>query len=395
MSIWKQMIVSLVVLAVAAAGWIYFFPSSGAVLARLGIDWVPLATAEAPAQQERTGRGGGGGGPEQAVVTEPVSSGTINDRLNAIGTGRAANTVSVRPFSSGRIVEIGVSSGQQIEQGDVIARLDSETEEIAADRARLSLEDARRRLERVEQLRASNTASAVQLTEAELAVRNAELAVRDAELALTRRTIRAPIRGVVGILPVTRGNFVDTSTEVATIDDRSSILVDFWAAERFAGQIEVGMPLTASSIARPGEVFEGTVSALDNRIDAESRTLRVEARVTNSDDRLRAGMSFQVTMRFAGDSYASVNPLAVQWGADGAFVWAVREGLAVRTPVRIIQRNTESILVEAEFQNGDEVVTEGVHAVREGAPVMLARNGGAAREAQPAGPAPARTASGT
>ena len=64
---------------------------------------------------------------------------------------------------------------------------------------------------------------------------------------------------------------------------------------------------------------------------------------------LRAGMSFQVAMRFAGDTYPSVDPLSVQWGADGAFVWAIKDGKAKRTPVRIIQRNTESVLVEADL----------------------------------------------
>ena len=106
---------------------------------------------------------------------------------------------------------------------------------------------------------------------------------------------------------------------------------------------------TATPIARPNDVFDGTVSAVDNRIDEASRTLRVQARIANADDTLRAGMSFQVSMKFPGDTYPSVNPLAIQWGTDGAFVWAMRDGKAKRTPVRIVQRNTETVLVEAEL----------------------------------------------
>ena len=77
-------------------------------------------------------------------------------------------------------------------------------------------------------------------------------------------------------------------------------------------------------------------------------------------------------MRFPGDTYPSVSPLAIQWGADGAFVWAIFDGRAKRTPVRIIQRNTESVLVEADLASGDLVVTEGIHAVREGAELLIA-----------------------
>jgi soluble P-type ATPase len=83
-------------------------------------------------------------------------------------------------------------------------------------------------------------------------------------------------------------------------------------------------------------------------------------------------MSFQVAMKFPGDTYPSVNPLAVQWGTDGAFVWAIKDGKAKRTLVRIIQRNTDTVLVEGDLTSDDLVVTEGIHTVREGAEVMIA-----------------------
>jgi hypothetical protein len=62
----------------------------------------------------------------------------------------------------------------------------------------------------------------------------------------------------------------------------------------------------------------------------------------------------------------------VHWGTDGAFVWAIKYRKAKRTPVRIIQRNTESVLVEADLTEEDLVVTEGIHTVREGAEVLVA-----------------------
>ena len=58
-------------------------------------------------------------------------------------------------------------------------------------------------------------------------------------------------------------------------------------------------------------------------------------------------------MKFPGDTYPAVSPLPIQWGTDGAFVWAVRDGKAKRVPVRIIQRNTENVLVEAPIASGD------------------------------------------
>jgi RND family efflux transporter MFP subunit len=385
MAFWKQLLISLALLVVAAGLWVRFFPGAPDVLARWGLDWIPVATATTQPEGEGAGPRRGGGFAQQSVVVEPVTTATINDRLTAIGTGRAIQSVVVTPFASGRLTEISVSSGSSVEEDQVIARLDSDAEEIALDRARIALEDAEARLERIVALRSTNTVTAVQQTEAELAVENARLALRDAQLALDRRSIAAPIGGTVGILPVTAGNYVTTQTEIATIDDRSRILVDFWVPERYAGLIDVGASIDATSIARPGEVFDGEVSAVDNRIDEESRTLHVQALIANPDESLRAGMSFRVTMRFPGDVYAAVNPLAIQWGSDGAYVWSIDNGMGKRVPVRIIQRNTDTVLIDAPIEPGTMVVTEGIHSVREGQPVsIVGQEGPATSEAEPA-----------
>ncbi len=374
MSFWKQLIASLVVVVLAVGLWLRFFPGAPEMLESWGMEWAVAAVPDRPEPQDATEQPRGGGfGQPALVVASQIETATINDRLSAIGTGRATSSVSVTPFASGRLTELLVESGSRVEAGDPVARLDAEAEEIALDRARAALDDAEARAERIRALRSTNTATAVQLNEAELAVTNARLAVRDAELTLQRRTVVAPIPGIVGILPVSAGNYVTSQTEIATIDDRSRIVIDFWVPERFAGMIAVGDTVSAASIARPEDNFDGTVSAIDNRIDAQSRTLRIQASITNDDDMLRAGMSFQITMTFPGDSYPAVDPLAIQWGTDGAFVWLVEDGKARRAPVTIIQRNTDSVLVAGEFGEAGAVVTEGIHAVREGEEVRLVR----------------------
>lgn len=385
MSVWKQIVFSLVLLAAAALAWLKFFPGADEVLARWGIDWA-IAATQNTAKPAGDNGGQRGGGPAPSVVTAPVVVAKINDRLQAIGTGRARASVTVNPFTSGRLTEIAVTAGTLVRAGDVIARLDSNAEEIVLDRAKIALDDAQAKLARMKTLRTSNTATAVQLADAEVAQRNAELAVRDAELALERRSIEAPISGIIGILPVEVGNYVTTQTPIATIDDRSTIQVDFWVPERYVTAIKVGAPVTASPIARPSVVIDGTVAAVDNRLDEASRTLLVRADLPNPDDTLRAGMSFQVAMRFPGDEYPSVSPLSIQWGSDGAFIWTIEDGRARRVPVRIVQRNSESVLVEAAIRAGDIIVTEGVQNVREGSEVMVAdrRAPGAQAESAPA-----------
>jgi hypothetical protein len=96
-------------------------------------------------------------------------------------------------------------------------------------------------------------------------------------------------------------------------------------------------------------------------------------------------MSFQVSMQFPGETYPAVSPLAVLWGTDGAFVWVVKDGRVDRMPVRIIQRNTETVLVDAPIVSGDMVVTEGVQSVRDGGAVRIAGGDGQQQAADAAG----------
>ena len=375
----RQVLLSLVVVGAAAAAYIFLVPGAPETLARAGIDLPFLTTAEATPQgnQQAGQRGGGsgfggrGGGRSMVVVTAPVVMATINDSLAAIGEGVAAQSVTVVSPAGGTLRELLVRPGQQVAAGDVIGRLDADSEEIAAEQARLAFADAETALNRTNELARVNNATTVQVAAAQLALENARLALRNAELALSRRTITTPIAGTVGLFQVSPGNTVTAQTVVTTIEDISSIRVNFWVPERYAPSVAVGMPLTASAVALPGVTISGEVSAVDNRIDTTSRTLRVEADIPNDSGRLRPGMSFSVSLGFTGEEFAAVDPLSVQWSSDGSYVWKYSDGTVERMPVEIIQRNSDGILVKAELAAGDQVVTQGVQQLSAGASVRL------------------------
>ena len=376
-----QAALGALVLAVAAVLWARYLPASHALLDRMGV-LEPMRAAglvpePAPAGPGAGGPPGGGFGPPGArgpvrVIAQPAGEAAANDRVAAIGTGQARHAVTVTAEVAGRIEALPVSSGGRVQAGDVIARLDREAQEIAVARARLVLDDARDRRERVGRLQASGTATELQIREADLALRQAELALREAEYALSRRDVRAPIAGWVGILVVEAGEQVTAASEIAGVDDRARIVVDFRVPERFVGRIGPGDAVHLRSLALADLALTGVVAALDSRVDAASRTIRVQAEVDNAADALRPGMSFQITLDVEGPRFPTVPPLAVQWGTGGAFVWVVREGRATRVPVQIVQRTAEAVLVRAPLQPGDLVVSEGVQALRPGAEVAPA-----------------------
>ncbi len=386
MAFWKQAALCVVLLLAAFVGWVRYDPGAVATLKGYGVD-SPLLAALAPGKTAGEGSAGAGrrGGVAASrrtalVVAKKVGHATLNNRVKAIGSGVAIRTATITPTDSGTVRTVDVKAGDHLDAGEVIATLNSQAQRIAADRARLTLKDAEKKLSRYRELKSSAAVTTVQISDQESEVESDRLALKQAEYDLGKRSIRAPISGVIGIVAINVGDYVTSQTKIATIDDRSRILIDFQVPERFSGAIAIGAEVDASASAFPGRLFKGHVSAIDNRIDPDSRTLRVRAELPNRDDLLRAGMSFLVTLKFPGDRYPAVDPLAVQWDSSGAYVWKIRDGKAERVQVKVVQRNPQNILVNGKLAAGDQVVTQGVQVLRSGSQVRIADSGGADAE---------------
>lgn len=375
MRVIPQIFIVALIVTVAVPMSARYVPGARPWLDRVGL-LQPLAAAGiVPAQVEDDSAGPGQGSPGGrgiAVIASEVKREPLRDVISAIGSGRGVQAVELSFEVTGRLQAVRVAPGDKVAVGDVIAELDAEAAQLSVDQARLVLEDRQKTADRLGQLVQSGATTALQRQDAELALRTAELALQSAERDLSDHKLLAPVAGYVGLVEPQVGDLVSSSTAITRIEDRSSLIVDFRVPERVAALVKVDDPVEATAISTPGEVIPGRIIALDNRVDEASRSLRVQATIGNAEDRLRAGMAFQINLVFTGDEYSAVDPLAIQWGADGAFVWVVRDAKAARVPIRILQRNAATVLIEAEFQPADLVVTEGVQALRPGADVTPA-----------------------
>lgn len=369
MNLVKQILMGAAVLAVALYVWINHVPSAGAFLDRWGVLAVlglePQRTGDDAETEEAWAEG------PVAVNVAAVGDRALADRVTAIGDGQALRSVTVRSDTEGRITAIGASAGSRVEQGATLVRLEDEAEMIALERARIILENAQDEDRRVSQLGSAGAVTEVRRREAALALREAELALREAQFDLDQRRIRAPISGWVGIIDIEVGDRISPQETLFIITDRSEILIDFRVPERVIGKMAVGMPISVTPLGLRDLVLEGEISAIDTIVDRASRTLRVQGRLDNADDLLRVGMAFSVALNFPGETLLSVDPLAVQWSSDGAFVWRIVEGRAEPVPVTIRQRERDTVLVEGALSPGDLVVTEGVQNLRPGSAVSI------------------------
>ncbi len=369
-----QIVVVALIAVVAVPLSARLVPGTRPWLDRIGL-LQPLATAgivsgqaaEEPAVRGQAPAAGSG----VAVIAGEVKSEALQDVITAIGSGRGVQAVDLSFEVSGRLGAILVAPGARVAIGDVIAELDAGAAQLAVDRARLVLEDRQKTVDRLGQLAQSGASTSLQQQDAEFALRTAELELQAAERDLSVHKLLAPVAGYVGLIEAEAGDLVSPVTKITRIEDRSSLIVDFRVPERVAALVAVGDPIQVTAISTPGEVIEGQIVAVDNRVDEASRSLRGQATIGNTEDRLRAGMAFQINLVFTGAAYPAVDPLAIQWGAEGAFVWVVRSGKAVQVPITILQRNAAAVLVEAAFEPADLVVPEGVQGLRPGVDVTV------------------------
>lgn len=355
----------------------------------------PLAFAAvllAACADEDSGPARSQGGEDRAtgVIAEEIVMEREAERIEALGTARARARATIYPDSAGEVEAVDFSAGDRVEAGDVLLRLEADEERLAVRLAEIAVREAEQLLARYRRIENTGAVSDSQIDEAETALAAAEIELDQARIALDRRTVRAPFSGHVGLTDIDAGARIGPDTAITELDDRSVLYVDFNPPEQVFGRLTVGDVVEAAPFAGSGNVYGARVINVDSRIDPAARTFVVRSEIDNAADDLRPGMSFRVGFQILSDIRPVVPESAVSWGGDGAYVWVVREGVAVRVPVTLVQRRQGRVLVSAALEGGELVVAEGVQRLRDGAPVDLIevrRPGARGRGGAPSAPA--------
>ena len=321
------------------------------------------------------------------VEASQVSYETDTTRIEAVGTARARASATIQPEVSGEVTEINFTSGDHVEKGEVLVRLESRAEQLAVDQAQVARKDAQRLIDRYNKVSTPGVIAGNEVDRAQAAIDAAEIDLDIARDALADRTIRAPFSGHVGLTDIDPGARIGPDTIITRLDDREVLFVDFPVPEQTFGKIEQGDVFQVEPFSDPDSTYEAEVLTLDSSIDATTRAYTVRTAIDNENDELRPGMSFRIGFDLPGASYPAVPEESIVWGGDGAFVWAVRDGEARRVGVTIVSRKEGRVLVKGDLPEGSWIVEEGVQKVRQGAPIELpARSGNAAPVASGATP---------
>lgn len=332
---------------------------------------------------EETSAGGWGGGATPVAAYE-VGSHEFADIVEALGTARANETVTVTAQVADTISIMNFDSGQRVSEGDILVEL-TETEE-AADlaEARATQREARRELDRVEDLIDRGIAPRQRLDEANAAVERAAARVNSIEARLADRIVRAPFAGMVGLREVSVGSLVRPGDPIITLDDTSIIKLDFSVPERFLAALEPGISIAARTSAYPDEIFVGEIAQISSRIDPVTRTITVRAEIDNASGHLRPGQLMTVEIRRDIRNTPAVPGSAITRYLDESFVFVIGErdggSFVQRRTVELGQRDGNLVEITDGLASGDLIVAEGVHRIRSQMPVTVTETRSAAVE---------------
>ena len=309
------------------------------------------------------------------VVAYSVAAYEFADVVEALGTARSRESVTVSARVSDTISRINFESGQVVAAGDILIELTDNEEAAGLTEARATLREANRDMTRANDLVARGVAPQQRQDEARTVVELAQARVTSIEAQLADRIVRAPFAGVVGLREVSPGELIRPGDPITTLDDISAIQLDFTVPERFLATIRPGMVIEATTNAYPDEVFAGTISQIDSRIDPISRSVIVRAEIDNTEGKILPGQLMVVEVRRDVRSSPAVPGSAVTRYLDDSFVYVVDESetpmAARKRSVTLGLRAGEVVEVTGGLELGETVIAEGVHRVRDGGMVTI------------------------
>lgn len=304
------------------------------------------------------------------VETGTVTAVELPQHLALVANLEAWQAVTIAPEVSGRLVRLLVESGDTVKQGQVLARLDDLQQIAQRDEARAYLAEAKRLLAERSRLADKGAISASELAaqEAEVAMAQARLSSAEAELA--KRTLQAPFDGVVGLVSHAPGAQVVSGEALMTLDHLDRLRLDLAVPQRYLAALASGQQVKARIDAYPDFAFDGTLVALDSRVNRNDMTVAARFAFDNHDGHLKPGMLSRIDFALPTQVRPVVPVQAMEYSGSDRFVYVVDENnIAHRTLIEPGVRQGNTVAVESGLEVGTRIVVKGLVSIKDGSTV--------------------------
>ncbi|MBM9536514.1 efflux RND transporter periplasmic adaptor subunit [Desulfobulbus alkaliphilus] len=318
-----------------------------------------------------------------AVVVAEARQVEIADEVEALGTLRANESVTLTVTVTDTVVAIHFEDGQRVEAGDNLVELSSAVElaEMEVEQASIAAE-ARRQVDRLEGLVSSGAASESLLDQRRREYQTALARLNIIKARIDDRRITAPFSGVVGLRNISVGSLLQPGVPITTLDDDSIMKLNFSVPSVHLTTLVPGLDIIARAAPFGDRVFTGTLSSVDTRIDPVTRAITARAILENDDRLLKPGLLMNVILLKNQRQAIVIPESAIVFDGRQTFVFLVQTGedgrpLTRKTEVRIGTRGPGKVEILEGLVAGDLVVTHGTIKVSDAMVIrILARQEG-------------------
>ena len=324
--------------------------------------------------------------PPTAVDAKSVRVDNIIVNMEIIGNLRASDAIDVTSEVNGIVTEIKFTEGQAIKKGNILFLLDASIEkaEISIQKADVNrwtaLLERRQRLARsAEKLSETKNIARTRLdqlltdeTEALAQLQIAKATLQIAERRFYKKIVRAPFDGIVGLKLKSIGEYLEPGEVITSLDSIDPIELDFEVPESAISALKIGAEINAFTRAWGDEVFSGIVKSINTRVNLESRSITVRAKINNTNLKLKPGMFMIVKLPVVTHKNAIIIPEeAVLTDGTLRTVYVIKDGITNSKAVKLGQRLPGEVEVLEGISSDAIVITGGIQKVRDGSKVTI------------------------
>ncbi|MGB5440946.1 MAG: efflux RND transporter periplasmic adaptor subunit [Gammaproteobacteria bacterium] len=314
--------------------------------------------------------------PASTVAVTMVEQSEWQPYLESVGTLVATQEVFVSTEVAGLVRAIEFESGEQVQAGSLMVQLDDSVDQAELDGLAAERLVAQQEYRRAEKLVNDNLGSKSAFDRAKANLQNAQAQLEAKRARLEQKAIRAPFSGQLGIREVNLGQYLDPGEQIASLQQLDPIFVDFALPERDQSSLALNQPISIRIKARPGVQFSGAISAIDPRIDRNTRSVRIRATLANPDRHLLPGMFAEVrTLLPVRSGILTLPRTAITYNTYGDAVFVVQEKDGV---LSVEHRQVETgevrdgrVEITKGLSAGERVVSAGHVKLRNGAQVVI------------------------
>lgn len=313
--------------------------------------------------------------PAVNVVVASARSEPFSDHVEALGTLRANETITLTATVTQAVTAVNFEDGQRVEKGDVLVEMASGEEKAQLEQARAVSAEASQQLQRVRELEKKGASSKSLLDERQRDYNSAAARLRETESRLQNFLVTAPFSGVVGLRNLSVGALLQPGTKITTLDDDSVMKLDFAVPSIYLSELKIGAPISARAREYENHEFKGTVASIDSQIDPVTRSIVVRALLPNEEKLLKPGLLITVDL-ISNERNAIVIPeeSLIPEGKQN-YVLVVDDTKTPLIPERrevvIGTRKPGKVEIVKGLNVGEKFVTHGTMNARPGQPVTI------------------------